>query len=167
MEIWVSSVKHLTIFYSIVTSTPLWRKFIGQYKMPKEFPRINLYSFIGMPIVLFSKGQITLGEKSLKYNAFQERSGFLKSYSNLKDDLVFEIDYSDIQSIDRYRHENAFINYYNAIWIRIVPKTNILDKDILICVGGNGPFMSGITYNTDSLFEIIMQRVQLVNATNK
>ncbi|WP_333648073.1 hypothetical protein [Lacrimispora sp.] len=158
-SIWVSSVNHLTTFHSITTGTPFWRKLISRYVMPENFPMNNMYNFFRMPIVLISEGHITLDEKALKYTAHHEKSKATKDCRNLNSDLSFEIDYSDIQSIDLYKHNYASINHYNITWIRIVPKTNVLDQDILICVGGSGPAMSGIINNTHNLYEAILHEV--------
>lgn len=164
--IWISSIKHLETFYTVATSTSVGRKLIGHYKMPKGFPKLNLYYFLGIPVVFFSKGKLSIEEKSLKYNASHNKIGFLKSYSNLKNDLAFEIEYSSIKSIERYQHQNAFINYYNINWIRITLNNDILDGDILICIGGSGPSMSGIINSNDKLFDMLEQNIRSVNPSS-
>lgn len=164
--IWVSSIQHLSIYHAIVSGTPLWRKMLGWYPIPKGFPKVR-FGFASTPIVLFSYGEIVIEESSLQYYPLHPKMKYSQRYSNLKQDLIFEIKYSDIQVVERYQHKNAFINYFNINWVRIIPKTDILNRDVLICVGGYGPSMSEITYNTDRLFEIIRQKVQLADTTNK
>jgi hypothetical protein len=54
--IWLSSIKHLETFNESVSSTSMWRKLIGRYKLPKDFPKLKLYG-----INIFGKVKVTAG----------------------------------------------------------------------------------------------------------
>lgn len=153
--IWISSINHLNVCREIIRTTPFWRKLIGFYKIPDNFPRINFYYVLPLPIVYFSKGKLTLDGDSLSYKSSNEKIGFLKNYSNLKNDLSFEIKRSDIKSIQWYQNDYALLNNYNIKWIRITCSKNVMDNDFLICA--DGTFMNKITANTENLFEMLNQ----------
>lgn len=156
-QIWISSINHLDAFTEIRINAPLWRKLIGFYEIPDNFPLVKSFYIFGFPVVFFSEGNLVLEDNNLTYKSFEKKSILLSKYSNLKNDLSFKIKISDIKSIQWYQHKNAFIDYYHIKWIRIRCNENILGGDFLVCVGGNGPFMNKITKNTENLFEKLIK----------
>ncbi len=64
-----------------------------------------------IPIVYFSKGEVTFKHDTLHYNALKEKNKLLKSYCSLDNDLSFVLDYSSIKSIGgAYMKENPWAN---------------------------------------------------------
>ncbi len=155
--VWISSISHLDAFTEIWINAPLWRKLLGFYEIPDDFPLVKLYHIFGFPVVFFSEGNLVLEDNNLAYESFEKKSILLNKFSNLKSDLSFKIKISDIKSIQWYQHKYAFINYYHIKWIRIICDENTLGGDFLICIGGNGPFMNKITKNTEDLFEKLIK----------
>lgn len=158
--VWISSINHLDVFSEIWLTAPRWRKLLGFYKIPNNFPIVKSFYIFKFPIVFFSEGNLRLKDNNLSYNSFEEKNSFLRNYSNLINDLSFEIKISNIKSIQWYQHKNAFINYYQIKWIRIICDENTLGGDFLICVGGNGPFMNKINTNTENLYEKLSQSIE-------
>lgn len=156
--IWISSEEHMKQFSEIISSSKLSKKVFGGYSMPNDFPRVNLYYFIEIPIVYFTNGELIFKEDCLEYSAIKSRFGFLKSYSKVRDEISFKLDYSNIKSINSYQHPNSFIQYYNIKWIRIECVKEILNGNFLICVGGMGPSMKGIINNTEELYNILKEK---------
>lgn len=156
--VWISSVRHLEIYRSIIKDTPLLEKMKSNYEIPLDFPKLIVQNTHSLPIVHFSTGVLLITDKSINYKAVPQRNNFLKSIVNTKDDLLFEVEFSKIKSIDRYQ-VTAFINYFSVNWVRIRFEDDILNGDILICNGGKGPFMNGINKKTNNLYKIITQRI--------
>ena len=156
--IWISSEEHLNQFNEIIASSKLSENKTGKYNLPKDFPRVNLCYYIGIPIVYFANGELILKEDSIEYSPIKAGFGFLKSYSNVRNEIYFKLNYSNIKSIDWYQHQNSFSPQYNIKWIRIECVEEILNGSFLLCVGGMGPSMQGIIKNTEELYNFLKDK---------
>ena len=157
-NIWITSEEHLKKFSDITSKTHLGKTMIKLNRIPKDFPKVKMYYFLGLPIVFFSKGEITLNDNLFEYKAIKNNIGFLKSYSNLHDELNFKLEYFKVKSIEWYQHPDYFIKYYNIKWIKVICNEEILGGSFLMCVGGMGPSMQGIIKNTEELFEMLKDK---------
>ncbi|MFL0267412.1 hypothetical protein [Candidatus Clostridium radicumherbarum] len=154
-NIWITSEEHLKKFSDIISKTHLDTKIIKLCKIPKDFPKVRIYYFLKFPIVFFSKGEITLTENLFEYKAIKNNIRFLKSYSNLNNELNFRLEYLKVKSIEWYQCPDYFIKYYNNKWIKVICNDEVLGGSFLMCVGGIGPSMQGIIKNTDELFKML------------
>lgn len=139
--IWISSINHLDAFNEIVKVTPSWRKLLGISKIPSDFPNRNKSA-----IVYFSQGELLFKKDKIIYNAVKAKKRFLYSYNNLNNDLSFELNHSNIKSIEWYTARHWLTNWK---WIRITCDNEILGGDFLICADG--------IKNTKNLFEMFNQ----------
>ncbi len=140
--IWISSIDHSKRFKEIVGSKRFWQ-YLGISNIPDDFPIID-----NKPLLYFSKGELTLKNKEISYNASKVKKGLFTNYHNLKEDISFVLTSSDIKSIEWYQYEKVFPKHLRK-WIRITCDASILGGDFLIRADG--------IKNTENLFKILNQ----------
>lgn len=140
--IWISSISHLENYGKIVNSASFREKFVYNYNLPSDFPRIK-----NVPSLYFSRGEVKIKNGNLIYTAFMEKNNS-NGYYNLQDNLSFTLNHSNIKSIKHYHYKNAF-GRSNRHWIRIICNEDIIGGDFLICADS--------VHNTENLFKILNQ----------
>lgn len=140
--IWISSINHLKKYEKIIKSTPFRKKFFYEYNMPDDFPKIKK-----QPLVYFSRGEVTLKNETLTYEAFDGKIGTHNVY-NLKNHISFTLNRSSIETMAKYHFKNAF-GRNQRHWIRITCDEAIMGGDFLICADNVG--------NTNRLFKMLKQ----------
>ncbi|MEK4512138.1 hypothetical protein [Paenibacillus sp. FSL K6-2524] len=144
-NIWLSSIDHLNTFIELTKSKD--KKLIKKSYISKV--RIM---FDQVPVVFYSKGNLSINEHEIIFTSLQPKRGLLKEYINLNNDLHIKIEFDQIEEITRYRHSSPFIEYYNTGWIQIKYIKNTISEDILISQGGYGPSMKKIKEGTDEIY---------------
>jgi hypothetical protein len=148
--IWVSSIQHLNAFIPLSKDRSLVKS--------SDQPKVRAL-FTWIPIIFYSKGMLKLEEDIIEYQASKPNNGILKGYKNLLNDLQFNLQYSDIVTIERYKHPEFINNYYNTNWIRIKTTNKQLDGDLLIAKSGVGPSMNQIINGTNRIYDEIQRRI--------
>jgi len=158
--VWISSIEHLNRFTEITSSSNIFQKIIGYYKIPAHFPymRFQLMLVFKIPIVFFGNTEVNIERNSISFTSLDYKTFFWR-YKNIKQ-IQFQLNKADIQSIERYKPPSMFLKYYTVDWVRIKTKYSILGGDFLICIGGSGPLMSKIKKSTDDLYNELVGFVQ-------
>lgn len=152
--VWISSLTHLTQFDETIASTPFWRRELGYYDFPPEFPRIDmgrkiLGKTVMVPLVMFSQGELTIEDDSVNYRALNcptltvGRVTATRHY--LRTDWEWELNASDIIMVESAPWSSPILRYYDMPFTRI--RTNHCDallRDFMVCVGGTGMKMDKI-----------------------
>ncbi len=147
-EIWISSTNHIKAFDTLQETHQSWKKYFGFYNVPDDFPFMKQLG-ARIPIVYFSKGEVSFKDDKLHYNALKEKNKLLMSYCSLDNDLSFVLNHSNIKSIGWCLYERKSLRKFKWNWIRITCNEDILGGDFLICADGVG--------NTKKLFEMLNQ----------
>lgn len=155
--VWISSVEHLTTFQSIFRGTSWLGRGLGRYKMPSDFPCIQMPGGLlpggifspRIPIVMFSQGQLDVGERSLGFQSVDWQPPTGKRL-NLLNDWHFDLNATEIVSVEKFE-QPAPIRYYTMNFTRLRTTRGDLLHDFLLCVGGSGLSMKNIRQNSEEL----------------
>ena len=156
--VWVSSIKHLESFEESYQQTPLFRRVLGTYALPENFP--YLQGIVGIPprtpLVMFASGSLDISTDGLQFHSHPFRLP-LNVIRNLSTDLEFQITADDIQSIETYEFASPALEYYNMQFVRVHTSHDNELSDILLYVGGTGPFMKKIRKQNEELLAAISE----------
>jgi hypothetical protein len=95
-NIWISSIRHLDLLYSISPPGSWFKTLLNLNKIPSDYPQVKKGVRL-FPIVFFSKGSLQIFERQIEFHAYSFDSMDKKEYSNLKRDFRFELEYKSIQ----------------------------------------------------------------------
>lgn len=76
--IWISPIDHSKRFKELVGSKRFWQ-FLGVSNIPDDFPIID-----NKPLLYFSRGELTLKNKEISYNASKVKKGLFTNIIILK-----------------------------------------------------------------------------------
>lgn len=155
--VWISSIGHLNKFAEILSSSNVLQKITGYYKIPDDFPHIQLPLISKVPIVFFGTAEVNMEGNNISFTPldFKTIGG---QYRNITQ-IQFQLIKADVQSIEKYHPQPIFAKYFIINWIRIKTRLDIFDGDFLICVGGSGPRMSKIQNLTNNLYNELIEFV--------
>ncbi len=152
--VWISSIEHLTQFDDIIVRTAKWRRSLGFYRFPPEFPRIDMGRKVFgrpmmVPLVMLSQGQLTIEGDTIHYRAMdwpKITAGRSKATRHgLRTNWEFSLRADDLQRVETYTRPSPLLPNFALPFTRIraYHRESAL-KDFLICVGGNGYEMDKI-----------------------
>lgn len=154
--IWISSINHLEDIVKVIKSSSFSEILLRNFSLPEGFPRAK-----NKPCVYFSRGDLTIKDDSLEYNSFDDSDS---KYQNLKEDLSFVLNRSNIKSFEKYSfkefHPFGLIGtVYIQNWIRIICDDDILGGDFLIG--------SDSVKNINKLFKMLEQLTEGQQVTER
>ena len=156
--VWISTREHLARFEVIRKESPPWYR-SGGLAVPEDFPQVRMTSLLWdsiLPVVMVSRGSLTLSDGTMSYRATHDNSGAQSTYRNLDTEMVFTAAIDAVALLGRFQSASSGFTYYAANWIEMsVPS---MPGPILLCVGGSGPSMRRIRKQTDRLFQEIQRR---------
>jgi hypothetical protein len=183
--VWVSSIQHMQTFASIFSSAVSKANIAGyefraygQYQIPDGFPYAVLqysqwFGRLGRryPLVMFAKGQLHVSFESIDFQS-KEPSALARFFLsaglnefNLRRDLSFRITWKDVTAIERYEMPDIPSptgNMFALPWSRV--RTSRPDElsDVLLTVGGRGPFVGRLRKRGEELYAMLQRRFSLI-----
>ncbi|BDZ68587.1 hypothetical protein [Methanobacterium ferruginis] len=154
--IWISSINHLDDIVKLIKSSSFSEILLRNFSLPEGFPRAK-----NKPCAYFSRGDLTIKDDALEYNSFDDSDS---KYQNLKEDLSFVLNRSNIKSFEKYPfkefHPYGLIGtVYIQNWIRIICDDDILGGDFLIG--------SDSVRNINKLFKMLEQLTEGQQVTER
>ncbi|AJY76754.1 hypothetical protein [Paenibacillus beijingensis] len=139
VPVWISSIHHLKRWNNLIVN----RIDVRRASVPKirTFLRYK-------PLPYYSRGDLTLNERELKYKAEVLAEGTLMCCYNLDEKLAFSIPYKDIKALERYP-------YGDIDWIRIKSGKATMTYDLLMAFGGSGLAPANRAVRTDEMYDIL------------
>jgi hypothetical protein len=92
---------------------------------------------------MISAGRLRLEDRTLSYEAAPWRLPFNRMH-NLRFDWRFALTAPDITVIEDFEASSPVARYYNIPFVRVHTRRAGELADLLLCVGGLGPFMGRI-----------------------
>ncbi len=150
--VWVSSISHLESFAAVFANTGVFRRLFGLYVVPDHFHYIQAAGLlrIRVPIVMFASGRALVEVNTLEFVAAPSRRIGVQ-YHNLQTELTFRLTDRDVTAIESFEWKSPLLRYYDLRFVRIRTKQTGVSSDLLLCVGGSGPFMGRIHARTAEL----------------
>lgn len=150
--VWISSIEHLTQFDELIARTPKWRRSLGFYRFPSEFPRVDmgrkiLGKAVTVPLVMFSQGELEIDIIRYRARDWPTLTAGRVSATRqfLRTDWEWELRANDLQSVESYTSPSPMLPNFALPWTRVrAYHREAALKDFLICVGGNGYKMDEI-----------------------
>jgi hypothetical protein len=155
-NVWISSIRHLDLFYSISLPSSWLKTLLNLNKIPSDYPQVKRGVRL-FPIVFFSKGSLQIFERQIEFHAYSFDSMDKKEYTNLKRDFRFELEYKSIQ-IDSYLYPKPFMRALNIPWIKISSKNNSF-VDILMSIEGTR--IVKIKDANEGLIEVLRKKIEI------
>ena len=154
-EVWISSKTHHNQFNEIYKNNSWFRRILGMYKIPINFPYMNI-SWSKIPIVYNSKCSIKISEKYLELKA-NNNFGFINNPKNINTKFNKTIKFVDISNIDRYKNPNPLTKAFNINWISLRFNNGDMEEEFLLCAGGK--IMTTISKETNIVYNYIENRL--------
>ena len=143
--VWVSSLEHLRTFENAIRESSYLRRLLATYLLPDGFPYLR--GCLGLPwccpVVMFSSGQLRIDEDLMEFEATAWHLPFHRLHHQ-RTDWRFTLIAQDIVAIEPFDFVSPFMRYYSIPFTRIRTNKNGDLADLLLCVGGLGPFMGKI-----------------------
>lgn len=169
--VWISSIEHLEQFDELIARTPKWRRSLGFYRFPDEFPRVDMGRKVFgkpmmVPLIMLSQGQLTIESGTLHFRAM-DWSTIAVGRSTatrhcLRTSWEFSLRADDIQLVESYVRQSPLLPNFSLPFTRVRSyHREAALKDFLICVGGNGNEMDKIREQSAQLFSEL-QRLKSV-----
>jgi len=151
--VWVSSVEHLRTFEKAFRETSYLRRILGAYLLPDCFPYTRGWLAVPwrIPVVMFSSGRLRIGEQLLVFEARAWHPP-LNRLHHVRTDWSFTLTAQEITAVEPFEYASPVMRYYSLPFTRIRTKKSGDVADLLLWVGGLGPFMGKIRERNVKLF---------------
>ena len=171
--VWISSIEHLEVFDAIIARAAKWRRALGLYRFPDEFPRLDMGrrifgKAVTVPLVMFSQGELEIEGDVLRFRARDwptitksrataTRRSITKNRATatrqfLRTDWQWELRADDLQSVESYTRPSPIMRGFELPFTRVRSYSrDAALKDFLICVGGTGYEMDKIRRESEQL----------------
>lgn len=185
--VWVSSIQHMqtlaSIFSAAVSKANIagyeFRRY-GRYEIPDGFPYVRFpYTRLftpqlaqtPYPLVMFAKGQLHVSFESIDFES--KGPGALAKFFlsegvnefNLRRTLAFQLAWKDVTAIDRWdmpNIQNLMGNSFALPWTRVRTSRSDELSDVLLTVGGRGPFVGRIRKRGEELCSMLRRRFSMI-----
>ena len=150
--VWISSPEHLAQFDGIIARTAKWRRSLGFYQLPAEFPRVDmgrkiLGKSVVVPLVMVSQGELTIEGDILRYRALDSPmitvGRTTATRHHLRTDWQWELRAENIRSVEPFERPSPVLTNFSLPFTRVRARHRARHReavlnDLLICVGGSG-----------------------------
>ena len=138
--VWISSIGHLEAFERAYWKTSFLRRHAGAFDLPDGFPYLRGVCMWKVPLVFYASGQLQIERNRIAFCARPFKLP-MNSLRNLTEDFEFALTNDEIESIKLFEFHSPVARYFNLVFVRI--QTNLAAElaDVLMCIGGGGPFM--------------------------
>lgn len=115
-----------------------------------------------IPVHFLASGKLLISDSGLSFTA----EPYIVSrliYYNLQSNLHFQLDYADIERLERFAPHEEFEGYsglFSNVWIRIYTREELLGGDFLLVVGGSGVSIRSQRKQTNEIYQHLNKLIQ-------
>ncbi len=152
--VWISSIEHLDAFERAYWKTPFLRRHAGVFDLPDGFPYLRGLCIWRAPLVFYASGRLQIERNRIAFSTRPFRLP-MNSLRNLRDDFEFALSGDEIESIKLFEFHSPVARYFNLVFVRIQTSLAAELADVLVCIGGAGPFMGRLRRRNQQFFDQI------------